>query len=1142
MRPPPSLLARIRWLFALAYLLAVISELLLLRWHAPPSWYLRVATGVGLVWLAGRTIVEYRRQRSVPPLGDVLDGLILWLLGFGDVAPHFLGLLYIGLFCRPLYTSRSRLPLLVAIYLAVYLRAVVFGSHLSVTYLRVESETPFLIIIPCLAYFLAQALAQFERGRQHEHVLRMAGATLVQQRDRESIYAIAVDVGLSLIPKVPHGRVVLAVGSRETMTIVASRGDVGAEADGRQIGVAELPDAVRAALRAGQPIEAPATADITPLLFASSSASQMVYIAPLLIRRELAGILVLSGDSHMTSDYRDALHGLSNLVALALESCAVAEQRVWLAGEHRFRALVQNASDIVLILDQVGNISYISPSVQRLMGYTPVQLQGTACFSFVHPDDVASIISLFGALVQLQKALPPVTLRVRHADGSWRDVEMLGSNLLADPAVDGIVINLRDITERKRTEEARRVSEAGLAEAQRIAHLGNFSRNLDTGEVTFSDELYRIHGYEPGEVNLTTSGLLALVHPEDVARVKDWMTVALAGRQSSVDHRIIRPNGDVRWVQHRVEPTVDADGSLKRLAGTLHDITERKLTEEALGASEARFRSLVQHASDVITVIAVDGTILYESPSLMRILGFQPAERPGQSIMDLLHPDDIPAMRALGQHLQQSPGEQIALELRLRRYDGSWRNIEGLGTNLLVDPAVGGILINARDVTERKRAEEQLIQLAYADLLTGLPNRRLFMDHLVHALDGPVPPTVLFMDLDNFKVINDSLGHDVGDALLVEVAARLQPTRASGHMVARLGGDEFTILLCDSDGQQTAVALAKQLNTRFAAPFMLSDHELFVSTSIGIAVAEARQQPTDVMRNADIALYYAKQSGKGTYQLFEQHMNERALERLTLEGELRGALTRAEFEVYYQPQVDLASGQITGFEALVRWQHPQRGMVVPATFIPLAEETGLIYQLGQWVLVEACSQARRWHDRYPERPPVMMCVNLSAREFAQAQLVEQVAQTLRTTGLDPHNLQLEITETTVMDDAVTTSTTLGALKQLGVQLAIDDFGTGYSSLSYLKRFPLDTLKIDKSFVDGLASDSEDMAIVRALIGLGDGLGLTVIAEGVETDAQARLLQQAGCRLGQGYFFARPQPAFAIDALLLHDSCIVSHTD
>jgi diguanylate cyclase (GGDEF)-like protein/PAS domain S-box-containing protein len=549
---------------------------------------------------------------------------------------------------------------------------------------------------------------------------------------------------------------------------------------------------------------------------------------------------------------------------------------------------------------------------------------------------------------------------------------------------------------------------------------------------------------------------------------------------------------------------------------------------------DSLFRVLVEHSSDLILIVNRERVVRYASPPVAGMLRRPAASIVGSSVMDLLVPADVRRARALIDGLP--PGaSSSAVEWCFQLPNGTTRDLETVATNLLDDPHVQGIVFNSRDVTERKALEEHLTHRAFHDGLTGLANRALFYDRIVHAQarsarDGG-QVAVLFMDLDDFKTINDSLGHTAGDLLLVAVAQRLQAALRAADTVARLGGDEFAVLIEDAHSLDGVAALAEHLLNESRLPLSLGDQDVFVRISIGLALSRAGQGPDELMREADVALYSAKAKGKGRYDIFDADMDARAHQRLQNELELRRALSLGELRVYYQPIVSLADRSISGVEALARWQHPRRGLVAPMDFIPLAEETGLIIPIGQWVLEQACQQVQAWRDRFPALRSLVVSVNLSARQFQRPDLVAEIVRAVREAGLEPSALKLEITETTVMQDPDRAAMTLRELKALGFQLAIDDFGTGYSSLSYLRQFPVDTLKIDRSFVDGLGADAQNTAIVRSVVALAQALDVSVTGEGIETATQESELRMLGCDGGQGYLFARPQPPTDIQALL-----------
>ncbi len=481
------------------------------------------------------------------------------------------------------------------------------------------------------------------------------------------------------------------------------------------------------------------------------------------------------------------------------------------------------------------------------------------------------------------------------------------------------------------------------------------------------------------------------------------------------------------------------------------------------------------------------------------------------------------------------------MEYRFRCKDGSWRHLEGIGNNLLDDPSVKGIVVNSRDVTERKAFERRLEHQAFHDPLTGLPNRALFEQRLERALRVEGEPlakvAVLFVDLDDFKVVNDSLGHRAGDRLLALAARRIRGCLRPQDTVARFGGDEFGVLLQGvGDGEGAGRIAERMVEELQRAPFDLDGLEVFVTPSVGIALgAPGADRHDDLLRRADVAMYEAKKGGGARHALYAPGMDLPALDRLNLRSDLRRALERGEFVVHYQPVVLLASGRIVGMEALVRWEHPERGVVSPGDFVPLAEETGLVVPIGRQVLREACRQMREWQELYPFVPPPTVGVNLSARQLRHPGLMEDLEEILEETGLGPSHLTLEITESALVDDAVLREGALERLRGLGVRLAIDDFGTGYSSLSYLRRLPAGMLKIDGSFVEDIeGGGTKDEVLLSGVLGIAHGLGMVVVAEGVESPGQAERLKGLGCDLAQGRYFSRPLPSEAAGRLLAQE--------
>jgi PAS domain S-box-containing protein len=580
----------------------------------------------------------------------------------------------------------------------------------------------------------------------------------------------------------------------------------------------------------------------------------------------------------------------------------------------------------------------------------------------------------------------------------------------------------------------------------------------------------------------------------------------------------------------------------------LHRI-RRKLAER-----EQLFQLITENAADMIAVIDSNGQRLYNSPAYQRILGYGPEELSGTSSTAQIHPDDRARVVEASEKARNT-GRGERLEYRIRHKDGSWRFLES--TCSVIRGPEGeshGLVIVNRDITERKRAEEKLVHQSFHDGLTDLPNRALFLDRLQRAVTLSrrhldVKFAVLFIDIDEFKVFNDSLGHGAGDSLLIQIAQRLTASLRGVDTVsrpriseeaepfvgestlARPGGDEFTVLIEELHDPSDAIRVAERIQQKLAIPFDFNSQEIVLSVSIGIAFSSnVPADAEDVLRDAEIAMYRAKNSGKARCEVFDHVMHADAIKRLQLETDLRKALDLNQFLVYYQPIVSLATGQIVGFETLSRWQRPE-GLVMPAEFIAVADETGIILPMNRQLLYDACRQLRSWQTLFPSDPPLSVNVNITPKQFAQPDLAAQIGKILQETGMDPSSVNLEITETIAMADADRSALVLSELKALGVRLEIDDFGTGYSSLSRLQHFPVDILKIDRSFVSRMDTDLETREIVRIIVMLAHGLSLKIVAEGVETQAQAGMLKDLGCELAQGYLYSKPVPGEAIDQLL-----------
>ena len=608
----------------------------------------------------------------------------------------------------------------------------------------------------------------------------------------------------------------------------------------------------------------------------------------------------------------------------------------------------------------------------------------------------------------------------------------------------------------------------------------------------------------------------------------------LSARLRSVAETITTANMTGEWGQltsgtSRIE--ADSDDELGETARAFNSLLD------ALAAGE-HSRSLVHNSSDIITVVDRRGEVRYQTPSIGWVLGLPPTALIGEPVRGLVHPDDAADfdryLSAVGDRRAPQPAP---VRVRMRHTDGSWRFVETAANNLLDDPAVSGVVLTTRDVTDRHVLEERLRHQAFHDSLTGLPNRALFMERVTRAVDASrqsgAPLAVLYIDLDNLKIVNDAAGHEAGDALLRAVGERLQTCVRPGDTAARLGGDEFALLLVDEQSAPQAADIAERLLAGLAEPTTIAGRQVRPGVSIGVATSDSLGGATDLVRAADGAMYAAKRAGKGRVEVYRPSHHAAEMARQQLRADLQQALDGDQFVLYYQPIVDLVTGGITSFEALLRWEHPTRGLLPPAEFIPLAEESDLILSIGRWVLRQACRHASDWQRSGSYGAGVKVSINLSARQFRQHNLVAEVAEAVAVAGFDARLLTVELTETLLLQDSAVTMRRIEDLRRLGVTLALDDFGTGYSSLSYLRRFPIDILKMDKSFLDEVPGNRQDEALVRGIVDLGSTLDLQLVAEGVETAEQAAALADLGCPFGQGYYFARPLPFAGALQLVAH---------
>jgi diguanylate cyclase (GGDEF)-like protein/PAS domain S-box-containing protein len=685
-----------------------------------------------------------------------------------------------------------------------------------------------------------------------------------------------------------------------------------------------------------------------------------------------------------------------------------------------------------------------------------------------------------------------------------------------------------EIEVRQLREEELQHSEARFRATFEMAAVGISHTSLDGTLDRVNQKFCEIVGYTREQ--LQHLRYQQITHPDDLEQNLARNRQLLAGEIDTyrMHKRFIRPDASVIWVNLTVSLERDPEsGAPRHLIAVLEDITERRHTEQLLEESHQRYRSLYEHHPDAVFSFDTQGLFTSCNEASTHISGYTMAELLYHPFAPMIVPEDMD--RVLRHFRRVLDGEPQNYECRIQRKDTRIIDIYVTNLPIVVDGAIVGVYGIAQDISEHKEHEYRLAYLAQYDSLTGLPNRHLFRDRLAHAMQRATRlrqrVALMFLDLDKFKEINDNFGHETGDLILCQAAARIKVGLRESDTLARLGGDEFTVILEDVARLEHVETVAQKIMEVFAQPIVHDGVEFFVTASLGIALYPADDDNIDgMLKKADIAMYHAKDEGRNNYQFFTPDMNARAFERLSMKNQLRHALERDELFLHYQPQVDLHSGQIVGVEALLRWQHPEFGLVSPARFISLAEETGLIVPIGDWVLRTACRQCQAWQAA--GLPPVRMAVNLSAQQLKQSHFVEDVRRILAETGLDPAWLELEITEGLLIENIHFSRAILRRLKEMGVHIALDDFGTGYSSLSYLKDLPLDILKMDGSFVRSLVGDDADhaRAIISNIIALAHSLSLKVIAEGVETADQAGCLRANACDYVQGYLFSRPLAA------------------
>lgn len=803
------------------------------------------------------------------------------------------------------------------------------------------------------------------------------------------------------------------------------------------------------------------------------------------------------------------------------------------------RAIASSSNGIILTdAKQPDNpIIYVNPAFETITGYAASEAIGRNCRFLQKSDRNQPALNELRTAIKEQRECH-VVLRNYRQDGTpfWHE-------LYITPIFDNFgelthFLGIQtDITARLQALEALKEREEQYRRIVETATEGIWVLDNHNQTSFVNQQMAVMLGYSTDEMLGAT--LFSFMDAEGVEIANNYLARRHQGINEKHDFKFRCKDGSDLWAIVSCAPMFNEQGDYIGVLGMITDISDRKRTEAALQESKQRLDETLCSLEDVVWSISADTfETLYINPAVQKIYG-RPATAFFENLnlwFEVVHPEDIARVQGAIQPLLSTGCQEI--EYRIIRPDGQIRWLLNR-SHLIYDANNQPIRIEgmATDITERKQMEEKLVRHAFYDTLTGLPNRVMFMDKLEQAIERVQRfPDELFgvlcLDLDRFQVVNDSLGHLVGDRLLVELSQRLQSSLKPEYAIARLGGDEFTILLTHIHSSEEAIRTAENIHQLLQLPFNLHGYEVFTTASIGIALSTTGyNQASDWLRDADTALYRVKEQGKAGHLVFDTTMYDSAVARLQLETDLRWAIERQELQVAYQPIVSVTTEEITGFEALVRWHHPERGLISPSEFIPVAEETGLIIAIGQWVLRESCQQLRQWQLQFPAMKPLTINVNLSGKHFSQPHLVEQIQQILQETGLAPSSLKLEITESAIITSPEQAAIVLKQLKALGMQLCIDDFGTGYSSLAYLHYFPIDVLKIDRSFVNQMDKNGEQLAIIRAIVTLAHNLGMNVVAEGVETTNQLQQLRKLQCDQAQGYLFSRPLNREQTQALL-----------
>lgn len=795
----------------------------------------------------------------------------------------------------------------------------------------------------------------------------------------------------------------------------------------------------------------------------------------------------------------------------------------------RFRTALDASEDAIYLIDRTSlRFVDMNESAGEVLGYSRQDLLGMGSHDVIPSLSKEEVTQRLDAILASSAQSGKIETLHQRKDGSTFPVEITlrGFKSAGRPMLVAVA---RDVSARMQAEERLRESEERFRATFQQAAVGIAHLALDGRWLRFNDKLCEIAGYT--QVALLGATFQAITHPNDLARNLELQHQLIDGviENYSLEKRFTRKDGSEAWVALTESLVRTPAGAPKYFISVVEDISARKRTESSLLLAQ---RALESSANGIIITdcLQPDNPVVYVNPAFERITGYSEAETLGRNCRFLSGDDhNQPGMAELRQAIEDK--QEVRVVLRNFRKDGTlfWNELL-VAPVRTEDGSVTHFVGVQNDISEQKRAEENLVHMATHDALTGLPNRSLLQDRIGQAIGRAERSqreiAVLFLDIDRFKNINDSLGHATGDALISILAQRLRSAVRMVDTVARVGGDEFVIVLTDVNHESDITQVLSNLLAAISQPVLIEGQDLSVSTSIGISTyPRDGRDVTSLLKNADTAMYQAKAAGRNGFRFYAHDMNANAVDRLRLENDLRNAIKGNELMVHYQPQMEIESGRIVAAEALLRWNHPRHGLISPADFIPLAEETGLIVSIGEWVLRQVCAQQRSWIEA--GLPSIVIAVNLSPRQFHQPGIVEMIAQALRDYDLPSHLLELEITESSLMRNPEEAALLLGELSQMGFSLSVDDFGTGYSSLGYLKRFPLDALKIDRSFVTDIETNEDSASIAGAVIALAHSLGLKVVAEGVEQVTQMEYLRDLQCDMAQGYLLGRPMPADAL---------------